>query len=493
MLDFPVWLRVAHLLNVIFLTLLIRSGIEILSAHPKLYLNDKSIDGKEWIKFTKKKMPKDRLWTSTDEEEKFSSVIALPGKSNLGMGRHWHFFSIIFWVANGVAYYVLLFATGVWTTLIPTSWSIFPQAISTMFSMASGHLPPSGNPFDPVQQLTYAGVVFVLGPLMLLTGSAMSPAVDARLPWYPRIFGGRQLARSIHFLCMIAFILFIIAHLTLVVVDGLQYNMANIIYGGGELSLLTASIFFLLYFLVVIVIHVWATEYSLRQPRLVQVSLGAVIEPFRKLLFHGASSRQEFDESQISPYFRVNGRPPETSEYRELLRNGFRDYRLRVYGMVEKPAEFSLTDLKEMKTAQQITEHQCIQGWTAIGKWEGVPMSYILELVKPKPGAKYVAFHSLGNGERDEYGHGDPNREYYEILSMETVKHSQTMLALEMNGKVLPIEHGAPVRLRVETELGYKHVKWVKSIEFVDDFRKMGDGLGGYREDVQHYGWGAEI
>ncbi len=141
----------------IFITLLIRSGLEILSAHPKLYTNDKAIDGKEWIKFSRKKMPKGKLWTSTDEETKFSTWIALPGRSNLGLGRHWHFFSIIFWVGNGVAYYILIFATGLWRTLIPTSWSFFPEAVKTMISMAGGHLPPLGNPFDPAQQTRLRG------------------------------------------------------------------------------------------------------------------------------------------------------------------------------------------------------------------------------------------------------------------------------------------------------------------------------------------------
>ena len=104
--DFPFWLRFAHFINLIFITLLIRSGIEILSALPKLYFNDDAKPGSEWIKFTRKKMPKDKLWTSLDEEESWSSWIALPGHKNLGLGRHWHFFSMIFWFANGVAYYM---------------------------------------------------------------------------------------------------------------------------------------------------------------------------------------------------------------------------------------------------------------------------------------------------------------------------------------------------------------------------------------------------
>ena len=472
---------------------MIRSGIEILSAHPKLYTNDNAIDGKEWIKFSRKKMPKDKLWTSTDEETKFSSWIALPGRSNLGLGRHWHFFSIIFWVGNGVAYYILLFATGLWTTLIPTSWSFFPEAFKTMISMAGGHLPPPGTPFDPAQQLAYAGVLFILGPLMLLTGAAMSPAMDARFTWYPKIFGGRQRARSIHFLCLIGFILFIIMHITLVVVDNFQANMANIILGGGEFTLMVATIFFLLYFAIVIVIHAWATEYSLRRPRKIQVGLGKVIEPVKHALFGKVVSRQNLKESQISPYFRVNGRPPETDEYRTLEEDGFSSWRLRVYGLVENELLLSLDDLRKMKRETQITEHSCIQGWTAVGKWEGVSLQFIMGLCQPKQNAKYVIFHSLANGERDEYGHGDPSREFYEAIDIELAKHHQTILAYEMNGKSLPIEHGAPLRLRVETQLGFKMVKWLRSIEFVEDYRKIHDGQGGYREDVQYFGIGAPI
>jgi sulfoxide reductase catalytic subunit YedY len=495
LIDFPVWLRVIHLINAIFIVLIIRSGIEILSAHPKLYTNDKAIDGKEWLKLTKKKMPKDRLWTSMDEEESFNSFVALPGKSNLGLGRHWHFFSIILWIANGVAYWALLFATGVWTTLIPTSWSVFPQAIQTSLIYASGKLPPPGNPFDPVQQLTYAFVVFILGPFMIATGAAMSPSFDARFPMYPRIFGRRQKARSLHFLAMILFILFIIIHLFMVVYNRFPQNMANIIYGGGTMSFELATLFFVLYFVAVIAINVWATKDSLMRPRAFQKGLGAVIEPTKRLLFNRLTSKQEFSRKEITPYFRVNGRPPETVEYKELEQSGFSNYRLRVYGLVEEPKEFSLKDFEKMKEGhkQQITEHSCIQGWTSIGEWGGVPVSYILKMCRPLPNAKYAVFHSYGKGEKTPGGHGDPTREFYEVLDLELTNHPQTILAYEMNYEPLPIVHGAPLRLRCETQLGYKMVKWLRSIELVDDYRKVGDGLGGYREDVQHYGVGASI
>ncbi|MGB6500784.1 MAG: molybdopterin-dependent oxidoreductase [Thermoplasmata archaeon] len=493
MIDFPLWLRVSHLINAILIIMMMRSGLEILSAHPKLYTNDNALDGSEWIKFTKKKMPKDRLWTSSDEDEAFPSWLALPGRSNLGLGRHWHFFSLLFWVANGVVFYVLLFATGLWTTLIPTSWSFFPQVGTAISAILGGHLPPAGHPFDAVQQLTYAGVIFVLAPLMVVTGPALSPAVGARFPWYPKLFGGRQGARTLHFLGLVGLVLFVIVHLTFVVIDGFQQNIANIVLGGGMISLTVAVVLFLLYLLVVIAINLWESHYSLGSPRKVQVGLDRVIAPVKKAIFGKVVSRQNRKESEISPYFRVNGRPPETTEYRELLENSFSSWRLRVYGLVDHELSLSLGDLRAMRKETQITEHSCIQGWTAIGKWAGVPVSFVLRLCGPKPNARYAVFHSMGFGERDQYGHGEPTKEFYEVIDLELAGHHQTILAYEMNGKNLPIEHGAPLRLRVETQLGFKMVKWLRSIELVDDYRQIFGGLGGYREDVQHFAVGAPI
>ncbi|MGC2035070.1 MAG: molybdopterin-dependent oxidoreductase, partial [Thermoplasmata archaeon] len=464
-----------------------------LSAHPKLYTNDDAIDGTEWIKFSKKQMPKDRLWTSTDEETAFSSWLALPGRSNLGLGRHWHFFSLIFWIANGVVFYGLLFATGLWTTLIPTSWSFFPQVGTATLAILTGHLPPPGHPFDAVQQLTYAGVIFVLAPLMLVTGPAMSPAIGARFPWYAKMFGGRQGARTLHFLGLIGLILFLIVHLTFVVIDQFQQNMANIVLGGGTISLTIAFVLFLLYLLFVIAIHVWATEHSLHRPRQIQVALDRVVAPIKKALFGKVVPARDRKESEISPYFRVNGRPPGTAEFRELRENGFSTWRLKVYGLVENELSLSLDDLWAMKKETQITEHSCIQGWTAIGKWAGVPVSFVLGLCHPRSNARYAVFHSLGFGEKDEYGHGDPTKEFYEVIDLQLARHHQTILAYEMNGGPLPVEHGSPLRLRVETQLGFKMVKWLRSIELVEDYRHVFGGLGGYREDVQHYAIGAPI
>ncbi len=485
-LDFPFWVRFAHFINLIFITLLIRSGIEILSALPKLYWHDHATPGREWIKFTKKVFPSDlkkRVWISLEEEESFSSWIALPGHKNLGMGRHWHFFSILFWIINGAAYYILLFTSNEWARLVPTSLDIFPQAFHTAMIYASFHFPPAGNPYNPLQLLSYFGVVFLLGPFMIATGAAMSPAIGARFPKYPKIFRGRQVARSLHFLGMCAFVLFIIVHLAMVIAERFPDNMGNI-FLGQETSLGIAIGIFALFVLVVVAVHVWATGISLRRPRAVQNKLGAIIDPVRRTLFGSIVPRPFFSKSDVTPFFRANGYPPETQEYNELLESDFINWKLKVHGLVEKPLELSLPELRAMKMEVQITEHSCIQGWTAIGQWGGVPMNYVISLCNPKSKARYVVFYSY------QYTDG---AQFYEVINMELAKHYQTILAYEMNGEPLPVPHGAPLRLRVETQLGYKMVKWIKSIEFVADYRNIGMGQGGHREDHMYYDLGAEI
>jgi DMSO/TMAO reductase YedYZ molybdopterin-dependent catalytic subunit len=269
----------------------------------------------------------------------------------------------------------------------------------------------------------------------------------------------------------------------MVIVERFPDNMGNI-FLGRETSLGIAIGIFALFVLVVIAVHVWATGISLRRPRAVQNKLGAIIEPVRLTLFGRIVPRPFFSKSDVTPFFRANGYPPDTQEYKEFLESDFINWKLKVQGLVEKPLELSLAELRAMKMEVQITEHSCIQGWTAIGQWGGVPMNYIISSCNPKPNARYVVFYSY------QYTDG---AQFYEVINIELAKHYQTILAYEMNGEPLSVPYGAPLRLRVETQLGYKMVKWIKSIEFVSDYRNIGMGQGGHREDHMYYGIGAEI
>jgi methionine sulfoxide reductase catalytic subunit len=495
--GFPWWVGLTHYINLLFIGLVIRSGIQIAGAHPRLYWNDGCDPDSAWLNLVRKKVPRDRLYTAMDDEVPVPTWLALPGKDSLGLGRHWHFFSIIFWVLNGVAYVVLLFATGEWTRLIPTSWSIFPAAWHTLLTYLSLHIPPASDfhPYDPLQQLTYAGVVFLLAPFMLLTGAAMSPSIEARFPWYIKLFGGRQVARSLHFLSMIAFVLFILMHTALILMVHFQDNIRNIVLGDPNAHLGIAITIAVLALIVVTVIYVWASWQSLRNRRGMQHALGFLVDPVRKALLQRGVSRQHYKQSDISPYFWVNGRPPESEEYKHLAQHNFLDWKLEVSGLVANPTAFSLEDLRKLSKQTQITKHNCIQGWSGVAEWGGVPLTEILKLCGALPEAKYVIFTSYQLGKQSvkpELKEAQ-TQTFYEALSMELAKHPQTILAYEMNGQPLPILHGAPLRLRVETLLGYKMVKYLRSIELVADYSHIGEGQGGFREDFQHFGKGAEI
>ena len=165
--------------------------------------------------------------------------------------------------------------------------------------------------------------------------------------------------------------------------------------------------------------------------------------------------------------------------------SSFADYRLRIDGLVENPVELSLAQLRALPHHEQITQHFCIQGWSGIAKWGGVSMQTILDLVKPKPEAKWVVFYSLGDG---------PDKGlYYDAHPIEQMSYQLTMLAYDMNGEPLSYGHGAPLRLRNEVQLGFKQVKWIAGIEFVADYSEVGGGHGGYNEDHEFFGYRQSI
>lgn len=198
---------------------------------------------------------------------------------------------------------------------------------------------------------------------------------------------------------------------------------------------------------------------------------------------------REFTEADISTDFRANGTTnPRSPEYRALAENGFADWRLQVGGLVERPTEFSLDALRAMPARTQITRHDCVEGWSSIGKWTGVQLSRVLDQVGLKPEARYIVSTCA-----DEIGRSlDGNNRYYESIDLFDALHPQTILAYEMNDQVLPIVHGAPLRMRVERQLGYKMAKYIMKIDAVDSLAAIGRGNGGYWPD-RGYDWYAGI
>ena len=188
-----------HYINFFFMVLLVRSGLQILLDHPRLYWIIHSTLDSEWVRFTPITVPRDRLWTAKDDARYLTPWIGIPGgRHTVGMARHWHFFSVVFWVGNGLLFVGLLFATEQWKRLVPTSFSIVPDAWNTFVAYANFTFPPEPDGFyhyNPLQQLAYFSVVFFFAPLSILTGAAMSPALANAVPWYTRLFGNRQVAR----------------------------------------------------------------------------------------------------------------------------------------------------------------------------------------------------------------------------------------------------------------------------------------------------------
>jgi len=191
---------------------------------------------------------------------------------------------------------------------------------------------------------------------------------------------------------------------------------------------------------------------------------------------------QEFSEADLSPVFKANGSTnPQTPEYLAMRANDFANYRLQVGGLVRTPLSLSLDQLRAMPARTQITRHDCVEGWSCIGKWKGTPLGKLLDLAGPRDAAKYVLFHCADSLDQDD-------SRYYESIYLSEAHHPQSILAYEMNDAVLDIAHGAPLRVRLERKLGYKMAKYIVGIELVASLAGRGGGQGGYWED-RGYQW----
>lgn len=208
-------------------------------------------------------------------------------------------------------------------------------------------------------------------------------------------------------------------------------------------------------------------------------------EGIQRAIAPASAMAKEYGEADISRVFPANGNTdPGTEEYAEMVKKDFADWDVLIDGLVKTPTMLSLAAIREMPARTQITRHDCVEGWSAIGKWAGVPMGDVLRKVEPLPAAKYAVFHCA-----DVDDEGVP---YYESMAVADCFHPQTILAYDLNGRPLDVPHGAPLRLRFERQLGYKQAKYVEHIELVESLADIGGGRGGYWED-QGYEWYAGI
>jgi methionine sulfoxide reductase catalytic subunit len=482
--GFPIWIRWTHYANIVFLFLLMRSGLSILMDHPRLYWNDDCTPGTDWLRFTPVDVPTDRIWTAKDDARYISPLIALPGyKHTPGMARSWHFLTDYGFIAVGIIYVGMLFVSGQWPRLIPTSWSIFPFAWETFVQYATLHFPAEPNgyyAYNALQQLSYFVIVFIMAPLSIFTGIAMSPAIDNAAPWYPRIFGGRQSGRSIHFLVLCGYAAFTIVHVTLVAATGAQRNFNHIVLGTDDtrpLGLILGVVGLALVLASWFAAHVVAWRY----PRAIQRLHKMLILPLE--LRMSASARfdpvERYTRADASPYFWANGKMPDSAEWRDLAAEDFRGYHLRISGRIQNPTDLSMDQIRALGHDEHVALHHCIQGWSGIAQWGGIAMARIVDLVKPLPDARIAEFISFGEG---TFG-----GVYYDTQRIEDLLAPECLLAYEMNDQPLSHVHGAPLRLRAENQLGFKMVKWIREIRFVETEKTLGEGYGGVNEDQEYF------
>lgn len=491
--DFPLWLRASHLINFVLIGILLRSGWEMLSSLPRLWWSNDCAPGKEWLKFTRRELPKEEgVYTSLMDEKSLHPLISLPGRENIGLGRHWHGFAVMLWVLNGLAYVILLFATGLWRRLIPTSWSVFGEAFETLKVYLSLEVPGIEHfqPYDALQMLGYSFVIFVLAPFMMLTGIAMSPAIRARFPWYVKAWGGHQGARSLHFLGMVLMSGFIVMHVGLVFMVHPRYNLVHIVFGDAEPAR-AAQAFVIVIATIVAVLAFWIglSYWTLADRVRAQRFLVAFTEVGRKIFLNHlrpVAQQSSYTDKDISEFHWTNGLPPteeESAEWVAARDNDWNGLTITIGDDINGTSrELTIDDLRALPQTSYIATHTCMQGWSATSRWTGVRLTDLLDLIGPRPeGANYVLIDSYGLAQK--MIDNRPREPFYSVIDLETLNEDGTILAYERNGHPLDIHLGGPARVRAESNHGYKMVKWVRSVRWIHDYAEYGDGRGGTRED----------
>ncbi len=531
--------RLLHWINFFTITVMLMSGLQIFNARPDLYWGNRSHFQHPLVALGARENRHGQLTGLTTiagysfdttgflgvsrgrdglVERGFPRWATLPSTPWLAMGRRWHFFFAWIFVLNGLVYAAFSLLSGhLRRDLVPRGPELrrIGAAICDHARLRFPH-GKEARQYNVLQKIAYVVVVFVLGPLAILTGLTMSPTIDAGFPALLWLFGGRQTARTIHFIVAFSFLGFFIAHIVMVLLSGVWNNVRSMLTGyyaiktndtttphesavaalaqeggsdssrrgfilraaGGAGGLLLGGSGILM------LGNLNRLSNSRWFPRILDRE-GRFTEYAQDVLVSKTALAPEYTKADIAPVFRANGTTdPDTPAYQALARGGFRDWRLRVDGLVERPLRLSLATLRAMPFRTQITRHDCVEGWSCIGEWTGVPLHHVLRLSGLAPGARYVMFFCADPM--------DGNNFYYESLDLAMAMHPQTILAYQLNGRSLPVANGAPVRLRVERQLGYKMPKYLMHIQLVKDYRPFAGGHGGYWED-QGYSWYAGI
>ena len=492
--DFPFWLQATHLINFVLIGMLFRSGWEILSSLPRLWWSNDSAPGKEWLRFTRRKLPKEEgVYTSLMDEKSLSPIIALPGRENVGLGRHWHGLSVMLWVLNGIVYVILLFATGLWQRIIPTSWDVIPEAWDS-FVIYLGFGVPSiehFQPYDALQMLGYSFVIFILAPFMMLTGLGMSPAIRSRYPWYVKMMGGHQGARSLHFIAMVMMAGFIVMHVSLVFLVHREHNVVHMVFGDVDTARYAQALVIMIATIVAVIVFWIALSYWTLANRVrTHTFLSWFTELGRKVFLNWMKPRLKeqtvYTDKDISSFHWTNGLPPtkeESPEFVQYRDNDWEGYTITIGDELSGTEKvLTLDDLRALPQMSYIGIHTCMQGWSATSRWAGPRLEDVMALLGERPeGANYLMIDSYGLAQK--MIDNRPREPFYAVLDLDTVGEAQTILAIERNGRPLDLHLGAPARIRAEAHHGYKMVKWVRSIRWINDYAEYGDGRGGTRED----------
>jgi len=464
--------RVTHWIVVLSVVGLFVSGVGILVSHPRLYWGETGNVGTE-------------------------SLVDLPIPFIIGpsvWNRPFHFFFAWILVLTGLVYAAAGFITRHFhRDLLPAKSDLRWDYIgSTIWEHLRRNRVGASvvRPYNVVQRLTYLAVVFALFPAILWTGLAMSFGVTSVFPILATAVGGHQSARTLHFVCVIVLVLFVAVHVGMVYLAGFWANVREMVTGrmpaaereGSTSTPLTRRKFLTAGLATAAgasglgaAVHL-ADRFALIPPDHSGIlGIGETLTyATQRILTSRHSLAREFTRSDISKVAPVNGPHPSDEHYLRLLADGFKDWRLSVEGLVARPLSFSLDELKRLPSESHILLHACEEGWSYVAEWTGVRLATVLELVGTRAEARYVVFEPFANPNQS----GRVVRVLWDSIDMADALHSQTLLAYVMNGEALPVDHGAPVRLRLSRHLGYKNTKYLSRIIVSDrrDFYRKSRG-----------------